>query len=458
MQIHPDILRILNETILPNVVRIHDMDTPWPAELWIDGECKHKEGTVMFNVNSGRFLTAEYFGYDNAEYMSLDILADIFSTSNNLDAKLVMSATEVEIPIWNINQSRKARTIYSGISMPVITAYECHIQGWIGGSASTEMPRANITLVNMPDIRLPRATLPADDEDRGLFVLRGRTARKATMKLEAGGWNIELTKADSIPQAQVGEVYYASLRREDYSRFFLSDELDDNAIVDALHKFLSFQCGNWIGIPTIVCAPASRDGWVIERAWAGRLVSTIERSENVWIASEWRDWPELFKQFWNQYDNTENRKHLNNAIYHFVESERIFRDGAMGQALVETQSTLQALTRWWNDQKTDFQFGRGEKAFKALLMKAVKEAELGKDNGLQIDEGELERVIGNTIKYRNGIGHGRGGDLAIDMKKIIAHRMYCHDLARLLLLAKLGDHGRDARGNLYSPGFIERTA
>ena len=285
MQIHSDILRILNETVLPNIVRIHDMDTPWPAELWIDGECKHKEGTVMFNVDSGRYLTAEYFGYDNAESMSLGIFA--FSTSEELNAKLVMSAMETEIPIWSINQSRKAQTIYSGISMPVIAAYECHIQGWIGGSAGTEISRANITLVNMPDLRLPRATLPADDEDRGLFVLRGRTSRKATMKLEAEGWNIELTKADSNPQNEVGEVHHVSLRREDYSRFTLSDELDGNAIVDVLHKFLSFQCGNWIGIPTIVCAPANRDSWVTERAWVGRLGSTIKHSENEMTASEW---------------------------------------------------------------------------------------------------------------------------------------------------------------------------
>ena len=90
-------------------------------------------------------------------------------------------------------------------------------------------------------------------------------------------------------------------------------------------------------------------------------------------------------------------------------------------------------------------------------MKAVEEAELGKDNGLQIDEREVENVIGNAMKYRNDIDHGRGGEGIIDTRKIIAHRLYCHNLARFLLLAKLGDHGRDVRGNIYSPSFVERT-
>ena len=412
----------------------------------------------MFNVDGGRYLTAEYFGYDNIEYMPLGILTHMFDTSERLNARLVMSTTEVEIPIWRISQSRKARTIYSGISMPEIMAYECRIQGWIGGVADTEMPSANITLLNMPDLRLFQSTLPADDEDHGSFVLRGSTTRKATMKLEAGGWNIELTKVDSNRQNEAGEVYRASLRRVDGSQFTLLDDLDQDAIVNVLHKFLSFQCGNWIGIPTIICAPANQNNWAIERAWVGRLVSTIELSENEETASEWTGWPELFSQFWNQYDNEESRKHLSNSVYHFVESERIFRDGTIGHALVAAQSTLQALTRWWNGLRTDFRFGRDGETFKVLLMKAVKEAEVGKDNGLQIDEGEVERVIGNTIKYRNDIDHGRGGDLIIDTEKIAAHRMYCHDLARFLLLAKLGGHGRDARGNIYGPSFVERTA
>ena len=37
----------------------------------------------------------------------------------------------------------------------------------------------------------------------------------------------------------------------------------------------------------------------------------------------------------------------------------------------------------------------------------------------------------------------------------MAFRMYFHNLARLLLLAKFGDRGRDARGSFYNPTFME---
>ena len=43
------------------------------------------------------------------------------------------------------------------------------------------------------------------------------------------------------------------LAREDGSPFTLSDEDLHNGIIDALYKFLSFQCEAWVTISTIVC-------------------------------------------------------------------------------------------------------------------------------------------------------------------------------------------------------------
>ena len=37
MGIHQDILEIVNKRILPEVVRVHQMDVPYPAELWVNG-------------------------------------------------------------------------------------------------------------------------------------------------------------------------------------------------------------------------------------------------------------------------------------------------------------------------------------------------------------------------------------------------------------------------------------
>ena len=69
MATHPDILSVLNTQILPYVVRIQDMDTPWPAQLWVDDECVHQEGVAMFNVGDLGYLTAEYFAYDNTRVL-----------------------------------------------------------------------------------------------------------------------------------------------------------------------------------------------------------------------------------------------------------------------------------------------------------------------------------------------------------------------------------------------------
>ena len=69
MATHPDTLSVLNTQILPYVVRIQDMDTPWPTQLWVDGECVHQEGVAMFNVGDLGYLTAEYFAYDNTRVL-----------------------------------------------------------------------------------------------------------------------------------------------------------------------------------------------------------------------------------------------------------------------------------------------------------------------------------------------------------------------------------------------------
>ena len=64
MQVHPDILETLTKRFLPYLIRIQDMDTPWPAQLWINDECVHREGVAMFNIGDRGYLTAEYFAHD----------------------------------------------------------------------------------------------------------------------------------------------------------------------------------------------------------------------------------------------------------------------------------------------------------------------------------------------------------------------------------------------------------
>ena len=73
MQVHQDVLAIVNKTILPQVLRVHEMKVPYPAELWVDGECQHQKGVAMFDISDLGFLTAEYFAYDGDEMSSLGI-------------------------------------------------------------------------------------------------------------------------------------------------------------------------------------------------------------------------------------------------------------------------------------------------------------------------------------------------------------------------------------------------
>lgn len=448
-QVHPDILQALNKNILPYVIGIHDMNTPLPAQLWVNGKCTHAEGVAMFNVGDHGFLTAEYFGYGDTDQPELFIEPDAG------DARLVMKETQVSIPIWSIRSSYKARTMYSGVNMPSIKAYELDIQGWLGGSGDTQMPVANITLTNLPELHFPSSTLPAPDEDRDYFTMRGVTSRNAVLTLEAGDWKINLMESRANLGHQNERVYHAFLRKKDGMPFTLSEADMEDSILDALYKFLSFQCGRWITISTIVCAPANPKDWVVERAWTGRLMPWGNQPRSGWTATDWMKWPTLFREFWKLYADENSHEHLKNAIYHYVECQRIFDDNTVDYALVAAQSTLEALVRWWNGLDMHFRFGRGDHSFEDLLIKGVQKAKLGQDNVVTADTDEIRRIVKKASSHRNYIDHGRGGNLGDRVQAVVAFGMYYQDLARLLILSKLGDHGRNGRGNPYSPTFKE---
>ena len=450
-QVHPDILEVLTKRILPYVIRIQDMDTPWPAQLWVNGACVHQEGVAMFNIGDQGYLTAEYFAYDNTRWADFTLLG--IETGQ---AHLVMADADAVIPIRHIRTNPKARTMYTGVTMPDLKTYNCDIQGWIGGSEDTEMPFAGMTLTNLPDLRLPRITLLASDEDHDLFTMRGTTSRTASLKLTADDWNIELAESRSPEVRDTPQVYHAALTRKDSSLFTLQSDNVDNSIVDALYKFLSFQSGRWMTLSTITCAPVDPADWVVERAWAGKLTPQVQYGSD-WTATDWQKWPTLCQAFWNQYADAASHEHLKHAVYHFVECQRIFEEGAVVYSLVAAQSTLQALTRWWTDLEPEHRFDRRGPTFRDTLIKAVGKAELGRDSGKVVDEKEIESVLEKASAHRNDIDHGRGGNIGDHAQTIVALRMYCHNLARLLLLAKFNDHDRDARGNVFGPKFTDMT-
>ena len=66
--------------------------------------------------------------------------------------------------------------------------------------------------------------------------------------------------------------------------------------------------------------------------------------------------------------------------------------------------------------------------------------------------------VGKGYYPPNNIDHGRGGNIGDHAQVVVAIRMYCHNLAQLLILAKLDDRDHDSRGNIYGPKFMDMTA
>ena len=96
------------------------------------------------------------------------------------------------------------------------------------------------------------------------------------------------------------------------------------------------------------------------------------------------------------------------------------KGGALNYSIVASRSTLEALTRWWNDLGEDFHFGSGRgKHFDTLLTEAVKKAALGADRAKQIDLNGLSAAISDANRYRNRIDHGRGGAEGIQTQEMV---------------------------------------
>ena len=445
MKVHRDVLETVNKTVLPQVIRVHEMGVPYPAELWVDGKREHENGVAMFNIGEQGFLAAEYFAYDGFGTSPWGI------GSQQSPAKLVMTDIRLEIPIWTLSDGRKARTGH-GFWMPAVQTYQCEIQGWIGGSVDTQMRSASLTLTDLPDLRLysSGSNLPGQDTPNEAITMRGYETRETVLTLTAGDWTVQLIDGGSDWEHDAAPLYWARLSKSDDSTFTLSDTPSDGSIIDALCKFLSFQSGRWIGIPTIVCTPADPEDWVVERAWVGQLQPRKPGSRSNWTAADWQKWPNLLEAFWRQYTDTQSRSYLNNAVFHYVRSAEIFGNDPF-EALATAQSTLEALIRWWTGKSENSRFSKG--SFRDGLERATRKAHLGKDNSKKIDVAQMKRVIEKAWAYRNAIEHGKGGSVETESKCVAACQMYYQNLARLLILAKLCDRDTDQRGNVAGPIF-----
>lgn len=453
MYVHLAVSEIINNQVLRDVIRIPGMDIPYPAELWVEGQQEHEHGTAMFSISGGGFLRAEYFGYDNDPGERWWR----FMGPGRNEGELVMKDTGVKSPIRRLAYSPK-NLISSDVSMSEAAAYEGLILGHIGDPYS-EMQSVTMTISGLPNVHLGRVTTPVPDESTNVesISLHGFKRMKGGLDFEAGEWRIGLWESYQVDQTAGRPLHFVNISRKDGKPFFLGDDIN-TGIIGALRKFLSFQCAGLITIPTAICHPVRIENEVaiIKSAWVGQLSSREESSGNPLTATDVEKWPSLFEEFWNLYSEEDSSTHLINALYHYQEAERVYKTGSIGQALVAAQSTLQALARWWNDKPIEFKFGPPGITFDQLLPRAVAKAELGKDSGREIDQEALKDAIEKARRFRNDIDHGRGINIERNIGEVVALRMHHQDLARMLILAKLGTRYRDARGNMAGPKFTEQ--
>ena len=453
MQIHQDIRSILDNTILPRVVRVHGMSVPYPAELVVGEQGggknhhRYRDGTTMFNVSDDGFLMAEYFAYDRWEFPGLGV------GDQGLASRLVIKDTGMEIPIWSLRESRKGRTMHT-VPMPLVEAYECRLQGWLGGSSETHMQSASIALTGLPNIQLPkrRDALPGEALHISEATLRTYVTKQAVLTLRAGDWRFQFTEADVDWRGGVPLLYFANLTKDDDASFVL-DQFPGEGIIDALHKFLSFQAGRWIGVPLIVCnPPTGPNDWLVERAWVGKLAPDHDHPVSNWTATDWEKWPGLFEKFWQLYNDASIREHLKNAIHHHGMCASMIERNPV-EALGQAQATLEALALWWTDKPSGYKFTPRD--FWKEFPNAIDNADLGGDRKRTIDKDQLAKKTEEARKYRNAIEHGRAGGIGENIRDVVKCLMYFHNLARLLILAKLDDRDTDARGYPTGPKFVE---
>ena len=166
----------------------------------------------------------------------------------------------------------------------------------------------------------------------------------------------------------------------------------------------------------------------------------------------------MFARFWTLFNRAGSAGRLQNAITHYVSSSAVFENPQSATyGIVPARSTLEALVKWWNNLPYDFEFG-GEEGnnFVDLLVEAVCRAELGRDSGCKIDTKQVRGVVDRGTEFRNTIDHGSAARIADEeLERVIAHQLYLHNLARLLISAKLGLRERHTRGSFYSPKFVE---
>ena len=439
--------------MLPYVIHVHGLDTPYQAELWIGGEPKHRDGVASLHLSEQGYLTVEYVAYDGSG-MSDHLGLSLFGENS---CKVMILGTDVEIPVYAIStSSTKARTLYMETAVPNIVVYEGRVTGWLGNPGS-ELESVTMLMTDFPDVGMPSHAASVPDRPiNEVLTLRGKQTTNAVLTLNAGEWTVEFHQPDPVDDARSDLLSVANVSKQDGTSFQIDDT--EHNILTALQIFLSFQGGAWVNTALIACHHRDGPSGIGELARLGRLSATGYAGNSYWTASDYYTWPGMFARFWTLFNRDRSAGRLLNAITHYVSSSAVFQNPQSATyGIVPARSTLEALVKWWNDLPYDFEFhGEDDNSFVYLLLRAIERAKLGRDVGATIDIEEVKAVIERGTHFRNTIDHGSAGRIVDeDLERVIALQLYLHNLARLLISAKLGLRDRHARGSFYSPKFVE---
>lgn len=410
--------------VLPHVLGVHDLDTPYPAKLNLsNGNLLHDNGVAMFTIDDGR-LVAEFFGYDSKYGIVITVPDGLRG------GKLVLTGCEVEIPIAYAYNNPKARSMYA-IPMPALDTYNLiPTSDWISRQEVSSLASIKMILNNLPDLHL------LEYSTRSLTEL---SIEKQRVNLQDDDWQVMLYQ-QPLQQNRETPTYEVLISRKDGlmpSPFGEGWEKSETLrMLLCVRYFLSFLTGRWISQALTIGYSSKYYGTLCAKIGhletpgkVDRFIATLEPPGI--------KWPTLFAEFSRIYADEKEGPYLRNAIEHFAECQMTSHAERTHQAMAASQSTLEAIMKWWWMRKRIGPFAR-------TLTKTVEQAELGKDSGRSIDWNAFHRMVKQATKLRNNIAHSHV--VQEDSRRLVYLCSFFRELARLLIFAKLGDRSVNGIG------------
>lgn len=449
-------VEVLRKSILPFVFGVQGLDIPYPAKLISKDENASESGSVVFRLDERGLLIAEYFAYDVQ-------IGDIWAVPENqsdVTRFVHLVDTGREIPIQFVNSSNKTRRIYTQVKMPSVKAFECSISGWIGDPCA-EMTLVNASLDGCAILKLFRSGEKniwgvGEGENRLPTTAYYDSRITQVIELTAGGWEVRIRSSSEDNRDSLSEEppYSISIRKCDDSKFESTEKSEFLQLMQVLRLLFSFSSERWVEYSTIYGGIPKAWPHVANRAYIGRFASRGWSQKRKVDISELGEWPVLFQGLWNSRESPQ----MISALTHLISCGDRSKDGVFSyQDLVDAYGALEAAVRLWNDLDPTYRFygNDGSNALLVHLRKVVSEFRM---NDKTLDSDEVLSVVPRASKNRATLAHGSGGEIyrsgSSETGQVVAHHQYLYNLARLLVLAKLGGSTGHPGIRWYAPKLV----